>query len=61
MSCFKYSAYNALRASREAATTYQCMVKAEGADVVGGDIAICQRLRDLGHNTTLIWSPPVNQ
>lgn len=35
--------------------TYQSVIKAEGADVIGGDVALGERLRDLGHDATLIY------
>lgn len=35
--------------------TYQSVIKAEGADVIGGDVALSERLRDLGHDATLIY------
>lgn len=35
--------------------TYQSVIKAESADVIGGDVALSEWLRYLGHNTALIY------
>lgn len=35
--------------------THQCVVKLEGADVVGGDVCGSQGLGDLGHDAAFIW------
>ena len=31
------------------------MVEAEGADVIGGDVTVGERLGDLGDDTAFIW------
>lgn len=35
--------------------TYQSVIKAESADVIGGDVALSERLRYLGHYAALIY------
>lgn len=34
--------------------TYQSVIEAESADVVGGDVALSERLRYLSHDAALI-------
>lgn len=35
--------------------THQRVVEAESANVVRRDVAVRKRLRDLGHDATLVW------